>query len=395
MKKLKICFYCDTIFSFGGVQRVLAVIAGELSKEHDVTILTHDNLEKTDTSMYDLNQTNIRFDYIAYTNLPFYEYLPCKTYSLLYKKILPQNKLTSHIYGYSSFPLSRRRKLIKKLNNEGFDIVVGVHAFLSLYLASISHQLKAKTIGWMHTSFDGFFNTPNLYLWDQKMQFKYESTKLDTIVVLSKRDQLLFKKELSIESVQIYNPLTLKPQGEGSYKHKKFLAVGRLSKLTKGFDVLIEAFALFAQENKEWNLDIVGEGPEESLLRSLIRLNKLEDRIKIKPFTTNIQEYYANASVFILSSRWEGFGLVLIEAMAHKLPVITSDLPIIKEILGNSSNYLMFKSEDIHDLSSKMIEMIERDDYEVMKKKSEILACNFGLNIIISDWNNLFNHIIK
>ncbi|WP_319505455.1 glycosyltransferase [Bacteroides graminisolvens] len=393
MKKLKICFYCDTIFSFGGVQRVLAVIAGELSKEHDVTILTHDNPEKTDTSMYDLNQTNIRFDYIAYTNLPFYEYLPCKTYSLLYKKILPQNKLTSHIYGYSSFPLSRRRKLIKKLNNEGFDIVVGVHAFLSLYLASISHQLKAKTIGWMHTSFDGFFNTPNLYLWDQKMQFKYESTKLNQIIVLTKTDSLLFKEKLGVKTSAIYNPLTIIPKGKGSLNYKSLLAIGRFSHLTKGFDLLIESFNLISSKHKEWTLKIVGEGPEEDNLKALIKKYNLDAQISIYPFTNDIQSHYSSASAFILSSRWEGFPLVLAEAMAHHLPIIASDLPVVIELLANANNNYIFENGNIYDMAEKINQFINTSNYEEMSEQSYILSKHLNVCSIINQWNVLLSNL--
>ena len=395
MKKLKICFYCDTIFSFGGVQRVLAVIAGELSKEHDVTILTHDSPQEADTSMYDLNHTNIRFDYIAYANLPFYEYLPCKTYSLLYKKILPQNKLTSHIYGYSSFPFSRRRKLVKRLNDGGFDIVVGVHAFLSLYLASISHKLKAKTVGWMHNSYNAFFETKGLFLWYQKKQFMYEMLKLNSIIVLSKHDQHLYNIKLNLNPTKIYNPLTLTPEGEGSYKYKKFLAVGRLSYLAKGFDILIDAFSIFAKDNEDWVLEIVGEGPERENLDTLIKSHSLDERITIKPFTQNIQQYYSNASVFILSSRWEGFGLVILEAMAHKLPIIASDLPVIKEILNTTENHLLFNNGNVNDLSSKMKEIIQRKDFIEMGYKSKKSSEMFQINAIKKDWELLFESLFK
>ena len=83
---------------------------------------------------------------------------------------------------------------------------------------------------------------------------------------------------------------------------------------------MIEAFRLFAQRDSDWKLDIVGEGVEEELYRSLIQKYHLEDRVFIHPFTKNIQDYYSKAQVYVLSSRWEGFGLVLVEAMAHGLP---------------------------------------------------------------------------
>lgn len=89
---IKICFYCDSIFSVGGVQRILAVIAGAISAKHEVTILTLDKPEQEDLNMYELGQRNIRFRYISLPPIGKWEYLPCKTYSYLYKKrIIPQS----------------------------------------------------------------------------------------------------------------------------------------------------------------------------------------------------------------------------------------------------------------------------------------------------------------
>ena len=186
---IKICFYCDSIFSVGGVQRILAVIAGAISAKHEVTILTLDKPEQEDLNMYELGQRNIRFRHIS----------------------LPQ------WYGYSSFPHTQRKVLIGELNNENYDIIVGVHAFLSLQLASIRHRLKARrVVGWMHTSFNAFFNTPGFYLYEQKNQFRHEMTKLDGIIVLTNYDRGLYERELNLFPIAIYNPLSLTPEGEGS-----------------------------------------------------------------------------------------------------------------------------------------------------------------------------------
>ena len=88
---MKICFYCDSIFSVGGVQRVLAVIANALAVNYEVTILTHDKPESEDLSLFGLEGTNIHFRYIHLPPISCGEYLPCKTYSFLYKKrIIPQ-----------------------------------------------------------------------------------------------------------------------------------------------------------------------------------------------------------------------------------------------------------------------------------------------------------------
>ena len=166
---IKICFYCDSIFSVGGVQRILAVIAGAISAKHVVTILTLDKTGTRDLNMYELGQRNILFP----PHQPLSEngnICPAKTYSYLYKKESYHKSLSPHNgMDIAHSPHTQRKVLIGELNNENYDIIVGVHAFLSLQLASIRHRLKARrVVGWMHTSFNAFFNTPGFYLYEQK-----------------------------------------------------------------------------------------------------------------------------------------------------------------------------------------------------------------------------------
>ena len=170
---------------------------------------------------------------------------------------------------------------------------------------------------------------------------------------------------------------------------KRFLAVGRFSRKHKGFDLLIEAFHLFVQKNNEWHLDIVGEGCEESLYRNLINKYHLESRILLHPFTNNIQQYYSNAQIYVLSSRWEGFGLVLVEAMAHGLPVISSDLPTSKEIMGNFGLY--FKKGDIQELAQRLDDATHLD-WQVKSEEAIKIAQRFDVHHIIEQWKQLIEH---
>ena len=168
----------------------------------------------------------------------------------------------------------------------------------------------------------------------------------------------------------------------------RFLAVGRFSHQHKGFDLLIEAFHIFAQQNTDWKLDIVGEGVEEELYRSLIQKYHLENRVFIHPFTNNIQEYYSKAQVYVLSSRWEGFGLVLVEAMVHGLPIVSSDLPTSKEILGDFGLY--FKNGNIEELSQRLVDATKL--YWKEKSKEAINISNgFDIKKIVEKWKKIIN----
>jgi glycosyltransferase involved in cell wall biosynthesis len=135
-------------------------------------------------------------------------------------------------------------------------------------------------------------------------------------------------------------------------------------------------------------LDIVGEGPEEELYHKKIAQYKLENRIQIHPFTNDVQAYYSQAQVYVLSSRWEGFGLVLVEAMAHGLPVVSSDLPTSQEIMGDFGLY--FKNGDIEELALRL-EEATRIDWQQKSKEAIDIAKRFNIDTIIKQWKTIIN----
>lgn len=389
MKKL--LFYSNTVFTFGGVQRVLAEVSKRLSEEYDVTILTSD--DSVDYSMYDYNRSNVKFELIQYHIPSKWENLYCKAYSFLFKKVLPHTKLTSNLYALSSFLPSYRKALINKINSGDYDFVVGVHAFQSLHIAAISHKIKAKQMAWIHNSYQALFEKESPYLPGLGKHFAFQMQKMDKVIVLSQADKGCFFDKMNLQTDVIYNPLTVKPVGEGNPSYKRFISVGRFSKGHKGFDLLIEAFAIFAKKNKDWTLEIVGEGPEENLYRQLIGKHGLEKRVIVSPFTRKIQAHYAKSSVYVQSSRWEGFGLVLIEAMAHGLPVIASDLPVTQELLQGKNVSLLFETKNINQLAHFM-EILADEPERILQmgKLAKTYSEEFQMGSIIKHWKNIINY---
>ena len=271
-----------------------------------------------------------------------------------------------------------------------YDVIIGVHAPLAARLATIKKHLpRTKCIGWLHNSYEALFGDDSHYFIGAKRRrhYIYQFRKLDDVVVLCKDDANRFTSfDNKFTPTVIYNPLTLKQGKPSEGTSKRFLTIGRFTPLHKGIDLLIEAFHLFSQKDQEWNLDIVGEGTEESSFRKLITQYKLEDRITIHPFTNNIQEYYANAQIYVLSSRWEGMPLVLVEAMAHGLPVVTSDLPVSKEIMSDFGMY--FENGNIEDLAKKL-EEATHIDWQAKSKEALAIAQRFDIKNIIKQWKEL------
>ena len=375
----KICFLIDSIFSIGGVQRVTAVIAKALATDHEITIVTFDNPSKEDISMYDLKDAAIQYIFFKYPQVNTLKNFFCKAYSAIYRKVLPQTKITSDWYAHSSFPSELRDALVQEL--KGFDIIVGVHAPLATRLASCKPFLEnTKLIGWIHNSYEALFGENSRYIGpDLRKHYEFQLQKLHHTIVLCQYDA----QQYSFPTKVIYNPLTLIPGNVSHGTSKKFLAVGRFSQQHKGFDLLIQAFHLFAENNKEWTLDIVGEGVEEEIYRKLITEYGLENRITIHPFTNYIQSYYSNAQVYVLSSRWEGFGLVLVEAMAHGLPIVSSDLPTSLEIMGDFGLY--FKNGNVEELAQRLEEATHLD-WEKKSKEALDIAKRFNLDAIVEQW---------
>ncbi len=381
----KICFLVDSIFSIGGVQRVTAVIAKELAKDYDVTIVTFDDPSTKDTTLYGLKEADIHYRFFQFPKSNHLKWKCSKVYSALYRKILPQNKLTSEWYNHSSFLKEKRNALTYELKEGEYDVIVGVHAPLAVRLSSCKSQIEGvKLIGWIHNSYQALFGKESHYYIGPELRkyYEYQFAKLHQTIVLCQYDA----QQYHFPTTVIYNPLTLIPGNLSSGTSKRFLAVGRFSPKHKGFDLLIQAFNLFAEKNKDWTLDLVGEGVEEELYRKMIADYGLQERITIHPFTNHIQSYYSNAQVYVLSSRWEGFGLVLVEAMAHGLPIVSSDLPTSKEIMGNFGLY--YENENVEELAQRLEDATHLDWKEKSKEALEI-AKRFELASIIPQWKKL------
>ena len=384
MKRL--CFLVDSIFSIGGVQRVTAVMARQLADYYDVTIVTLEDEKCHNVAMYGLSDKPITFRHFKYPDTPWWKTLFCKAYSMLYRKVLPKTRLTAALYAHSSFPSQKRNALAAELRSGGYACVIGVHAPLAVRLASLRRQLKGvQLMGWIHNSYEALFGKGSLYIGPELRQhYEWQLEKLDATVVLSKDDARKYHFPTHI----IYNPLTLQPDKRSDGTSRKFLAVGRFSHRHKGFDLLIEAFAKVAKRLPEWTLHIVGEGVEEPLYRELMARYGIADRVIIHPFTNNVQQYYSEAQVYVLSSRWEGFGLVLVEAMAHGLTVVSSDLPTSKEIMGTFGIY--FENGNVEQLAERLVEAAQCDFNSRADTAVEI-AARFDVKEITWQWRQLID----
>ena len=370
------------------MQRVTAVIAEELSKQYDVTIVSFEEPEQEDLSMYGLKDYPVKIVFTHFRKTEKWKSMLYNAYSYLYKNALPKTAITSDLYAHSSFPREMREAVVKILKEGQFDTIIAVNSYLSMRLATIKRDLGGvKAIGWIYNSFNAFLREGSPYLGTElKYHYGRQLQKLDETVLLYLQDSEMYYHAYGFSPFVIPNPLTIKPGAPAIGKNKRFLAVGRLSPKHKGFDLLIKAFGKFAQSNSDWYLDIVGDGPEKESLNKMIENRNLTKRIKIHPFTENIQMFYSQASIYVSSSRWKDFGLVLVQAMAHGLPVISSDLPSSKEILGDFGMY--FKNGNVDDLAQRL-EDATHMEWQLKSNEAIMIAQRFNANVIAEQWKTL------
>ena len=238
------------------------------------------------------------------------------------------------------------------------------------------------------------------------------------ITVLTQADLTVIGNRLRNVFV-LPNPLSLEVVAEIPHKEKVILAAGRLDAwYVKGFDVLIKAFSKLVQglrfkvqgslkpsseelivKSGGWKLQIAGTGSEESLnyLKGLCKENGVQDYVEFLGFQKDIEKLYQKASVFVMSSRYEGFGLVLIEAMSQGCACIACDYKgRQREIIQNDSQGLCCEPDDVDALSEAMRKMMTDDQYrESVRKNAVERSKYYSLENTIQRWEKLLDKVVK
>lgn len=221
--------------------------------------------------------------------------------------------------------------------------------------------------------------------------------KADKLVVLTKGDAydwMVYSSQVII----IPNPVTIYPDKvlpHNEIKHR-IICVGRLQE-QKGYDMLIDAFALIAKRCVDWKIEIFGDGPDKSILTEKIQKLDLANRIKIHPPVINIYDEYQNSDFFVLSSRFEGFPLVLGEAMSCGIPCVSFKCKYGPEdIINDGQTGLLVENGNVKELGEKIFWMLSHTEERLlMGTKAREDMRHYEKNIIMQKWLDLFNQICK
>lgn len=213
----------------------------------------------------------------------------------------------------------------------------------------------------------------------------------DEMVTLTSADANMWKSHVNHVTI-IPNPIPYIPKTLPKLSdNHRIICAGRLEN-EKGFDLLIEAFSLIASQCGDWHIDIYGDGGEKERLRQMISAKCLEDKVRLCCPTSQIFSEYMQSNLFVLSSRNEGFGLVLLEAMSCGLACVSFDCPFgPAEIIENGENGLLARNGDVKHLSEQMLWMIEHPiEREQMGKAARQSVMRYDKDVIMQKWVSLF-----
>ena len=359
---MKIAFL-NHFISGGGAERVTCLLANKMvDRGHEVAIMT--NLFKPFT--YSVNE-KVR-------KIP------------LFKSESESKSKVSLLY-----MVLNTRKVLK---SENPDVIIGVMPLMSLVAVIAAVGLKTKVVASDHTSFE---RKLPLHI---NLIRKYVYKLADVVTVLTQADYNYLGKSLP-RKVVMPNPLAYQCISEVSgLRNKNIVAIGRVDYWqVKGFDLLIEAWSKIAQKHTDWTLEIAGGGNDKSneTLHKIIKEWHVEGQTRLLGFRKDVDKILRESSIFVLSSRVEGFGMVLIEAMSQGCACISfDDGGRQKEIITNDKEGVIIETHDVNSLAKAMENVIVNDKLRLALSKAAIKrASDFSIDIIEERWEKVIESIIR
>lgn len=298
------------------------------------------------------------------------------------------------IIGYLRRKRLHRQRLTELLMKERADIVVSLYPSESSFIPSIQDGSK-KVLELHYCKFFRLqYGRKGLLGLIDKWRTQQDERivrRFDKFVVLTQEDKGYWGALPNLEVIP--NAALFMANQASACMDKRVIAVGRLD-YQKGFDRLIEAWQLIQQSGRfdDWRLDIFGQGEWQEWLQQMIQEKGLTETAHINRPTKEIGKEYAQSALLVMSSHYEGFPMVMIEAMACGLPVVAFDfLCGPKDIIRPGINGLLVKNGDIEGLAQAMMQLIEDEAYRMqLSQQARKVTDTYSEETVMAQWVSLF-----
>ncbi|MPW44389.1 glycosyltransferase family 4 protein [Acinetobacter guerrae] len=289
------------------------------------------------------------------------------------------------VYAFSGNYFKFYQSVEKHIQSSKPDYIV-LHNMgkLSLLLSFLTISFNSKIISLEHVA---FLSRP---VWVQFL-YKIRAKKINKIVTLTNNDAQAYSSfHKNVTVINNSSPFILSLE-KPSYcqDSKTVISIGRLT-YQKNFKDLLLAWSLVNNEINDWSLDIYGTGEELHYLKKLIEDRKIRN-VTLKGQTDNVEQVYSNAAFYVMSSRYEGLPMVLIEAQTFGLPIISYDCPHgPAEVIDHDKNGLLVEDQNYKKLAAAILYLINNPDKRLnMSAQSLQEAKKYSVEFIVGQWEKM------
>jgi len=296
---------------------------------------------------------------------------------------------------YPGKQLKHRIRVARVLKREKADVVVSMFCNDAAFLPKIKdgsmkvleiHFSRFKRLQYGRTGLWALADK-----WRSKNDLKVVQ-RFDKFVVLTEEDKQYWG---NLQNIQVIpNARTFVVEEPATLDDKVVLAVGRYNS-QKQFDKLIDAWALVAKECPGWTLRLVGDGEERDFLQKRIADNRLEDRVILGKAESDMVSVYKHASILALSSRYEGLPMVLLEAQAVGLPIVSFACKCgPKDVITDGVDGFLVEEGDVTELADKLFLLIKDGELrKLMGRAAYENSARYAEDKIMAEWKDLFTRL--
>lgn len=379
-RNYKICYCAPALYSAGGVERVVSFKASYFAEvyNYDVTIIVSEGNGRD--CFFPLSE-KVK---VVNLNLGFEE--------------LWKASFVKKIFLYLTKQFKYRRMLKSELMRIRPDITISVLRREINFINSIpdgSHKIGELHVN--RSNYRNFTSRDNNLVKRFFARFWMNDLlthlrKLERMVVLTE-DAKQDWPELSNVHL-IPDPIPFKVDQVSSLSSKHIVSIGRYA-LEKGNDLLLKAWSMVEKQCQDWTLDIYGQGNQTPYRELIHELGIDETRCHLHGSLTDVKDAYLGSSIFTLPSRFEGFGLVIIEAMACGVPVVSFDCENgPRNIISNNQDGILVKPFDVDEYADSLLRLIRDDQLRSqMGNRAHESSKRYLIEDIALQWKNLFDDV--
>ena len=375
---MRIVFCISDCSRAGGMDRTLSLQANYwVEHGNEVYIVTTEKPQNEKPAFQFSPQIkfyNLRIHYNDVNN----SMSPIKILSRLYKGRVHKKRLNALLLTlHPDFTISLFEHELSFLHSVKDGSLKIVQYHFSRYSRSIDLQYNGTNI------FHKWFSL--IKEWRKQLLINY----YDAFIVLTDEDAKAWQNMPNLYVIP--NAISFIPPKTSTCLNKQVISVGRLT-TQKGYDMLLNAWNKIAHQHPDWELVIYGQGNDYNSLKSLINQYGIAHSVYIFPPTKDIIDKYINASIYVMSSRYEGFPMVLPEAMVCGLPCVSFDAPCgPSEIITQGEDGFVVPFGDIQGLADKLELLMDNENLRCqmgIKARSNIMR--YSVDNIMKQWEELF-----